>query len=142
MTASTSNRLSTPALLKAGGAAMLAAVLANVLALLLFGALLPVSPGFQPFTLGRIILFTVMFTLVGVIVFAVVNRFSANPLKVYNIIAVVAFFVSIIPNLMGAANPAAMPMGGASGDYLVLILFHIVAAGSFLGVLNYVVRRG
>lgn len=72
---------------------------------------------------------------------AVVNRVAANPLRTYNIIGVIAFFVSLIPNLAGAANPAAMPMGGSGTDYLILIIFHIVAAVAFLGVLNVVARR-
>lgn len=134
-------RLSNALLLRAGGAAVLAAVVANVVTRLLLGAVVPLSPDFMPFTPGPIIAFTLFFTLIGVGVLAVVNRVAANPLRTYNIIGVIAFFVSLIPNLAGAANPAAMPMGGTGTDYLILIIFHIVAAVAFLGVLNVVARR-
>lgn len=141
MSTPVSTRLSTSRLLKAGGAAVLAAVSANVIARLLLGALVSLSPSFQPFTLGAIITFTVMFTAVGVAVLAVINRLAATPLRTYNIIAVAAFVLSILPNLAGGANPTAMPMGGSGADYLILILFHVVAAAGFLGALNYVARK-
>ncbi|RCK74658.1 MAG: hypothetical protein ANABAC_1375 [Anaerolineae bacterium] len=133
-------RLKQSAILKVGLGAMLAAVLANLLARFILGLLFPLSPDFQPFSYGAIVFFTVGFTLIGVIVLWVVFRLFANPLKVYNILAVVAFFFSLIPNFLGAANPSAMPMGGNSRDYLILILFHIVAAAAFLGVLNALSR--
>lgn len=119
----------------------MAAVAANIIVRLILGALMPLAPDFQPFGLGPIITFTVVFTLIGVGVLALVNRRSANPLKTYNVIGIIAFFVSILPNLAGAANPSAMPMGGNGTDYLILIIFHVVAAVSFLGVLNLVARR-
>lgn len=127
-------------ILRAGGIAIAAAVLANILTRLVLGLLVPLSADFQPFSYGAIIFFTVMFTVVGVIVFWVVNRLASNPLKVYNVIGIVAFFLSLVPNLAGAANPAAMPMGGKGSDYLTLILFHVVAAVAFLGALNRMKR--
>lgn len=134
-------RLTNATLLRAGGAAVLAAVVANVVARLILGAIVPLSPDFMPFTPGPIIAFTLLFTLIGVGVLAIVNRVAANPLRTYNIIGVIAFFVSLFPNLWGAANPSAMPMGGSGTDYLILIIFHIVAAVAFLGVLNVLARR-
>ncbi len=127
-------------ILRAGGIAIAAAVLANILTRLVLGLLVPLSADFQPFSYGAIIFFTVMFTVVGVIVFWVVNRLASNPLKVYNVIGIVAFFLSLVPNLAGAANPSAMPMGGKGSDYLTLILFHVVAAVAFLGALNLMKR--
>lgn len=134
-------RLSNATLLKAGSAAVAAAVVANVVTRLILGAIVPLSPDFMPFMLGPIVTFTLLFTLIGVGVLAIVNRVAANPLRTYNIIGVIAFFVSLIPNLAGAANPSAMPMGGTGTDYLILIIFHVVAAIAFLGVLNVLARR-
>ncbi|MFQ3632343.1 DUF6069 family protein [Roseiflexus sp.] len=134
-------RLSNRTLLRAGGAAVAAAVAANIVTRLILGAIVPLSPDFMPFALGPIITFTLLFTLIGVGVLAVVNRVVANPLRTYNIIGVIAFFVSLIPNLAGATNPSAMPMGGSGTDYLILIIFHIAAAVAFLGVLNVLARR-
>jgi hypothetical protein len=34
-----------------------------------------------------------------------------------------------------------MPMGGPGENYLILIIFHIVAAVSFLGILNLALRK-
>jgi len=141
MTATQNTRFSATQVLRFGGVAILAAVLANVLARLLLGALIPLSSEFMPFALGSIVLFTLAFTLVGVGVLALVNRLSSQPLRLYNWIGVVAFFLSLLPNLAGAANPAALPMGGAGRDYLVLIIFHVVAAAAFLATLNFLARR-
>lgn len=138
--AETKQRLSNSFVLRAGAVSVVAAVLANVLARFLLGLIVPLSPDFQPFGYGPIIFFTVMFTVIGVLVLWVVNRLFANPLKVYNIVGIVAFFISLAPNLAGAANPAAMPMGGKGSDYLILILFHAVAAIAFLGALNRLSR--
>jgi hypothetical protein len=141
MSKTTDQRLSRPKLIKAGLSGIVAAIIANVLARLILGAILSLSPDFMPFTYGPILIFTTLFTLVGVVVLFVVNRVSVNPLRVYNIVAVVAFFVTLIPNLAGAANPAAMPMGGSGSDYMILIIFHVVAAIAYLFALNYVARR-
>lgn len=84
-------RLSNATLLRAGGAGVLAAVAANVVVRLILGAIVPLSPDFMPFTLGPIIAFTLLFTLIGVGVLAIVNRVAANPLRTYNIIGVIAF---------------------------------------------------
>ena len=142
MSSNSPQRLSTATLLKAGGAGILAAVLANIVTRFLLGALLPLSPDFPPHGLASILIFTIVFCGIGVIVLAVVNRVASQPLKVYNILAIVALFLSIVPNLAGAANPSAMPMGGASTDYLVLIIFHFVAAAAYLVTLNAVARKG
>lgn len=58
-------RLSNATLLRAGGAAVLAAVVANVVTRLLLGAVVPLSPDFMPFTPGPIIAFTLLFTLIA-----------------------------------------------------------------------------
>ena len=141
MATNTSNHLSNPQLLKSGGAAVLSALVLTLAGRILLGIIIPLDASFPPFGLGPIIMFTVIFTLAGVGVLALVNFLSASPLKIYNIIGVVAFFLSIIPNLAGAANPAAMPMGGAGSNYLLLIIFHVLAAAGFLGALNLVARR-
>ncbi len=134
---STANqRLSNAFVFKAGALSILGAVLANLIARFGLGLVLPLTPDFQPFSYGAISFFTIMFTVIGVVVLWVVNRLFANPLKIYNVIGIGAFFISLMPNLAGAANPAAMPMGGNASDYLLLIIFHVVAAIAFLGVLN------
>jgi len=141
MTTHISNRLTTSQLLKAGGAAVLSALVLTLAGRFLLGRLTPLDKSFPPFGLGPIIIFTVILTLAGVGVLVLVNFLSANPLKIYNVIGVIAFFLSLIPDIAGAANPAAMPMGGSGSNYLLLIIFHVLAAGGFLGALNFVVRK-
>jgi len=136
-----SKHLSTPQILKAGGAAILATVIVNVLTRLVLGVVLPLDASFFPFTFGPIIIFSALFTLVGVGVLALVNRFASDTLKVYNIVALVAMLVSCIPNVMAAVNPATAPMGGVGSDYLILIVFHVTGALGFLGALNFVARK-
>lgn len=136
-----SQRLPGTLILRAGGLSILAAIAANVVARLVTGALIPLDPAFQPFSYGAIIFFTLMFTLIGVGVLALINRIFANPLRLYNIVGAAALVISILPNFAAAANPSMMPMGGAGSNYLTLILFHIVAAAAFLGTLNILAKR-
>ena len=136
-----SKHLSTPQLLKAGGAAILAAVILNVLTRLVLGAILPLDPNFPPFTYGPIIIFSALFTLVGVGVLALVNRFASDTLKVYNVVGLIALVVSCIPNVLAALNLTPMPMGGVGSDYLILIVFHVMGAVGFLGALNFFARK-
>lgn len=135
------NRLSLSSLLKAGGAGVLTAILANVITRLLLGALILLPVNFQPFGYGPIIAFTTVFTLIGVGVLILVNRMFQHPIKVYNRVSVAAFFVSLLPNLAGAVNPEAMPMGGSGENYLTLILFHVVAAVAYLTTVNLMARK-
>ncbi|MCX8063384.1 MAG: DUF6069 family protein [Anaerolineales bacterium] len=134
--AKANGRLSNSFIFRAGAISVVVAVLANVLARFVIGLFVPLTPDFQPFGYGPIVFFTVMFTVIGVIVLWVVNRLLPNPMRIYNVIGVVAFFISLAPNLAGAANPTAMPMGGKGSDYLILIVFHVVAAIAFLVTLN------
>jgi hypothetical protein len=141
VTTAPNKRLSTSTFFQAGGMALLAAVTANLIARWLLGLFLPLAPDFQPFGYLAIIFFTTFYCLVGLGILALLNRFTANPLKIFNIVAIVGFIVTLLPNLGGVANPSAMPMGGGSSDYLILLVFHLVAIVSYLGVLNYVARR-
>ena len=136
------NRLSSAKLLKAGGAAILAAVIVNILIRLILAVIIPLAQDFVPFAFGSIIIFSIIFTLIGVGVLALVNRLVTNTMKVYNIIGIAALVISILPNLAGSANPAAIPMGGEGANYLILIIFHITGAAGFLGTLNYFTRQG
>jgi len=141
-TSPSSQRLPGKQLLMIGLAATAAALAATLLARLVVGLFVPLNPLFPPFSYGSIAFFTVLFCLVGVGIFALVNRLARNPLRTFNIIAVIGFFVTLLPDLAGMANPAAFPYPGASASsFVILILFHIVAAIAFLWVLNNLARR-
>ena len=141
-TSPSSQRLPGKQLLIIGLAATAAALVATLLARLVVGLFVPLNPLFPPFSYGSIAFFTVLFCLVGVGIFALVNRLASNPLRTFNIIAVIGFFVTLLPDLAGMANPAAFPFPGASASsFAILIFFHIVAAIFFLWVLNSMARR-
>jgi uncharacterized protein YacL len=121
----TTKTLTTGKIMLYGLAAIVAAVIANLVVRAILTPLLGLSPDFLPFQLPRIILFTVGGTFLGLLVFLLVYRLSSNPTRTFTIVAVVAFFVSILPNLGLMANPAAAPFPGEA----------------FVGVLTALVKR-
>jgi len=141
-TSSTAQRLPGKRLLTVGLAATAAALLATLLARLVIGLFVPLDPQFPPFSYGSIAFFTTLFCLIGVGVYALVNRLARHPLRTFNIVAVVGFFVTLLPNLGGIANPAALPFpGGSLANFSILILLHIIATLTFLLVLNRMAKR-
>ena len=61
---------------------------------------------------------------------------------IFVLVAVIALVLSIIPNFMAAANPAMFPFpGGTATAFLVLVLFHIIAAVVSVVVLFRMARK-
>lgn len=117
---------------KMGLLAVAASVVANIVVFFVLSALLdlPSPADFPPLSAGAIGFLTAVFTFVGVVAFAIVARVAKNPVRVYWIIATVAFVISIIPNVMAALNPesAPFPFPVSSGlGFGVLIIFHVIA---------------
>lgn len=114
--------------LRVGGLAVIASVLANLVLLVLVNLAAP-QPGFPPLTVPPIALFTAVGSVAAVVVFAVLSRLVSQPGRLYVIIGLVAFVLSCIPNVLAASDPAASPLPGAtSTGFLLLILFHIPPA--------------
>ena len=117
---------------RAGLLAIALSVVANLVTFFMLGTLLafPSPSEFPPLSAGAIGFMTAVFTFLAVIVFAIVVRLAKNPIRVYWIVATVAFIVSILPNIGAALNPESapfpFPVSSAMG-YWVLILFHIIA---------------
>jgi hypothetical protein len=115
-------------LLKAALFTILAAVAANVLALLVLRPLLGLSSEFPPFNIFPIILFTTLGVGVGMVVYTLIARKAAHPQRTWTVVALTALVVSIIPNVGLALNPAGAPFPGATGmAFGVLIVFHVIA---------------
>lgn len=117
-------------LLIAGVLTVIAAVIANLVARALFFALFQV-PDFVPFQPGRIAFLTAGGVGAAALAFAVIVRRSDRPARTFQRVAVVALILSIVPNVALAANPEAAPfpvVDGASTGFLILIIFHVVAA--------------
>ncbi len=122
-------KISFTRVLMAGAIAIVGSILANLLIRWLGMLLLPVDPSFLPVaTFPPTILFTLIFLVIATIVFAVINAFTANPPRVFNIVALVALLLSLIPDVMLLINPALLPMGTPTfGAVLILLLQHIAA---------------
>ncbi len=115
-----------------GFIAVAASVVANLVAYFLLNTILdlPSPSDFPPLSPVAIGFITALFTFFGVAVFALLTRNTANPVRVFWIVATVAFIISIIPNIISALNPAAapfpFPVSSALG-FWVLIVFHVIA---------------
>lgn len=141
-TPSQSQRLPGKRVLTIGLTATAAALGATLLARFIIGLFVPLAAEFPPFSYGSIAFFTTLFCLIGVGIYALTNRLSRQPLRTFNIIAVVGFFVTLLPDLAGMTNPAGLPFpGGSVANFAILIFFHVVAAVAFLWVLNSMAKR-
>jgi hypothetical protein len=110
------------------------AVAANIIAYFLLSAIFSVTPGFLPWDIPPIAIFTTLGMIGAVIAFALVVRWSKQPSRTYTWVALVALVLSIIPNILfaidpsgGPTNPAA-PVLGATLDWMLLIVLHIIPA--------------
>ena len=123
-------------LLTAALASVAAAVAANLVALLLVRAVVDLPDGFPPLTATAVAAFTLLGTGLGALVYAWLRRRSATPARTYIRVAVVALILSVIPNFLAMANPAMFPFpGGNATAFLVLTLFHVIAAAVSVAVL-------
>ncbi len=106
-------RLPGKQVLKRGLIAIAIAVVVNVALGLLIASRLPM---FSPVPIAA---FTAILGLVGVGVFALVNRRAKNPASLFRLIAVGALLLSFVPNVVLIANPTMlrqlMVAGGAGG---------------------------
>jgi hypothetical protein len=102
-----------------------AAVLANLAAAALFQAVLRPDPAFLPLSYGPVAFFTVIGGLGAVAVYAIVGRFSRQPLSLYRRIALIVMVVSCIPDVLMPFQPAAFP-GINWPNAIALIVFHVI----------------
>ena len=117
---------------KMGGVAIAVSIVANLVAFFILNAVLdlPSPADFPPLSVGAIGFLTAVFTFLAVVTFYIIAPRSKNPVRTYWIVATVAFFISIIPNIGAALNPEAapfpFPVSSALG-FGVLIVFHVIA---------------
>ncbi len=106
------------------------AAVANTILFFIVNAVYDIPEGFLPLSLVPILLLTVVGTSLGAVVYWFLSRRSSTPARTYIIVAIIALVLSIIPNILSAINPTAMPFPfpAVSSAFLVLILFHVVAA--------------
>ena len=106
-----------------------AAVVANLVVRSLAFASLPISPTFLPLQVGSICVFTVVLVGGGVLVYALVMRFSRHPARTYIIIALIALLLSLVPPVMLFFNPDTRMLPGVTPQAAsILMVLHIVDA--------------
>ena len=103
-------------------------VLASVIGVLIVRmiAVAVLQPNPQPISLGwgAPIMFTVVLVAGAVLVFALVARFARNPIRTYQIIALIVLLLSFLPD----AAYAQSPIPGASWPVAIaLMIMHVVA---------------
>lgn len=109
--------------------AIVGSVVANLIVRAVGMAIVDVPSDFLPLT-KRVV--TVQFTgglvFIAVIVFAIVDRIARNPQRAFNIIALIALILSLIPDILLLVNPEASPFGTPTlGGVAVLVVMHVVA---------------
>ena len=130
---STGTRINWGRVALAGLAAILAAVVINVLIYFIAGAVVAYNPEFTPLAnVGAPVTFTVFFTAMAALVYALVLRFSRNPVRTFFIVAVVALVVTLIPDFL--VTPT-FP-GATGGQTAILVLMHLLAAPVIISLLT------
>ncbi|HEU4324558.1 MAG TPA: DUF6069 family protein [Roseiflexaceae bacterium] len=122
-------RVSLGQVLRVGGLAIVASVVVNLLLLLVLRALIPTPAVFPPFDFFTVALFTAVGVAAGVVVYAVLSRFVAEPGRLFVIIGVIALILSCIPNVMTGLDPSSTPFPDAPGAaFWALGLLHVPPA--------------
>src|SRR5215203_4677898 len=114
-----------------------AAVIANLLVYALGSAVVGYDPRFIILAnASGTILFTVVPAIVTVLLYAALMRFTSDPARIFKNIAVVLLIVSLIPDLTYIPS---VP-GATSGQTVVLMLMHVVAAIVIVSMLTTLTR--
>ena len=119
-----------------GPLAVVAAAAANEIARRALVAALPISPDFLPMQAEGVAMMTVLFTVAAVLVFAATARLTIQPIRTYQIVAVVALVVSFFPDLMLFEDPTATTAG-----VIALMALHAVAAAAVVWPLSTLTRE-
>ena len=112
-------------------------ILASILGVLIVRviAVANLQPDPTPMSLGWVmpVIFTFVLVTGAVLVFALVSRFAAKPIRTYQIIAFVFLLISFLPDIGFARSP--MP-GANWPNALALMIMHIVAWGICVSMLS------
>ena len=109
-------------------AAIIGVLIVRAIAMLILQP--PYAPGLQNMMIS--IILTLVLCTAAVIVYALVARFTKNPIRNYLIISSVFLVISFVPDIMAVS----MPMPGAGWPYsTVLMIMHVVAGVITVGML-------
>ncbi len=127
-----SKKVSFSRALMAGGLAIVLSVIATLIVRWIGMLFIPVEPDFMPLaTWFPTVRSTVIFLILATIVFLIINAFTSNPPRVFNIVALVALLLSFIPNIMMLVNPAALQIPDLGtptfGAVMITVVQHLTA---------------
>jgi hypothetical protein len=114
-------------LLVVGVGAVVASTIANVLVAQALVSLLQVPATFRSLQTGSVAPLTVIGVAGAVLVFAVLARLRADPVRAFTVVASIALVISWVPDLLLYANERSY--GTTLTDVLSLMFLHVVAAG-------------
>jgi hypothetical protein len=115
-------------ILLAGLIAIVGASVANVIVGWI-GKLFVSAPGFMPLEAPNTIFFTTLFLVGATLVYALINRFTSNPVRIFGIVSVVGLLITLLPDFLLLINPSGLPpeMGTPTfGAVMILIVQHFV----------------
>lgn len=127
-------------LLAYGAVAGVAAAMLNAVVYLVASAVRAIPQGVEipntggPLPLGAVVVFSFVPALLAAGLLALLGRFARRPLRVFTVVAVVVFVLSLYTPFSIPGAPVAM--------ILTLELMHAVAALVIVGVLTRMGRRG
>jgi hypothetical protein len=120
-------------LLWIGPLTILASILGVLIVRVIAVAILQPDP--PPISLGWVVptISTFVFVTGAVLVFALVSRFAANPIRTYQIIAFVVLLLSFLPDI---AYPQSHMRGANWPNSVALMVMHVVAWGICVSMLS------
>jgi hypothetical protein len=128
-TAAPSQKLPISRIAMAGGIAIVASVIVNVVIWWLGTMLVNPPADFTPLASPLpTVIFTTFSLVAATVVYAIINAVSKNPARVFTIVATVALVLGFFPDVMLLVAPQNMPMGTPTVPaVLVLVVMHFAA---------------
>jgi hypothetical protein len=114
-------------------ATVVAAVLANVLVYFVGDAVVGYDPDFLVLSnVSGAVIFTFAAAVGAVLVYGALLRWTANPVRNFNVISAIVFVVTTVPDFTYIPGVE----GASNGQTAVLVLMHVVAAAVIVGMLT------
>ena len=122
---------------KTATATVVAAVLANVLVYFAGDAVVGYNPDFVVLSnVSGAVIFTFAAAVVAVLLYGALLRWTANPVRIFNVVSAIVFVVTTVPDFTYIPGVE----GASNGQTAVLVLMHVVAAVVIVGMLTRLAR--
>ena len=117
---------------KVGLATIVAAVLANVLIYFAGDAVVGYDPDFVVLAnVSGAVIFTFAAAVVAVLLYGALLRWTANPVRIFTVIAAIVFVVTTVPDFTYIPGVD----GASNGQTAVLVIVHVVVAAVIVSML-------